>query len=91
MYYRVVAQVDAVPTWQWKSTVLSSLSALFQVLRPLCALPHDQLWVSSSSRQGLEEQLTQENNGLAHTSVTAAQFLRERIKRKMANLPDVDR
>lgn len=42
-------------------------------------IPHDQLRVfSSSSRQGLEEQLEQENKGLASTSVTAAQFLRER-------------
>jgi len=42
-------------------------------------LPHDQLRVSSSSsRQGLEEQLEQENNGLASTSVTAVQFFCER-------------
>lgn len=78
MYYRVAIQVDAAPTWQWKSTVLSSLSALFQFLRLLRALPHDQLRVFSSSQQGLEERLEQENKGLASTSVTAAQFLRER-------------
>ncbi len=35
MYYRVAIQVDAVPTWQWKSTVLSSLDTLFQFLRLL--------------------------------------------------------
>ena len=80
MYYRVASQVDAAPTWQWKSTVLSSLATLFQYLRLLRALPHDQLRVfSSSSRQDLQEQLEQENNGLASTSVTAAQFLRERM------------
>src|SRR5215469_17020807 len=79
MYYRVATQVDAAPSWQWKSSVLSELATLFQFLRLLRALPHDQLRVfSSSSRQGLEEQLEQENQGLAHTSVTAAQFLRER-------------
>jgi hypothetical protein len=27
MYYRVAIQVDAAPTWQWKSTVLSSGAA----------------------------------------------------------------
>ena len=79
MYYRVATQVDAAPTWQWKSSVLSELATLFQFLRLLRALPHDQLLVfSSSSRQGLEEQLEQENKGQASTSVTAAQFLCER-------------
>jgi hypothetical protein len=80
MYYRVAIRVDAAPTWQWKSTVLSSLSTLFHFLRLLRALPHDQLRVfSSTSREGLAEQLEQENKGLASASVTAAQFLRERM------------
>lgn len=82
MYYRVAIQVDAAPTWQWKSTVLSSLSTLFQFLRLFHALPPDRLRVfSSSSREGLAEQLEQENQGLASPSVTAAQFLRERMLR----------
>jgi hypothetical protein len=34
---------------------------------------------SSSSREGLAEQLEQENKGVASTSVTAAQFLQERL------------
>jgi hypothetical protein len=80
MYYRVATRVNAAPTWQWKSTVLSSLDTLFQFLRLLRTLPQDQLQVfSSCSRQGLAEQLEQENKGLASTSVTAAQFLRERM------------
>ncbi len=80
MYYRVAIQVDPSPLWQWKSTVLSSLDTVFQFLRLFRALPHDQLRVfSSSSREGLAEQLAQENQGLASTSVTAAQFLSERM------------
>jgi hypothetical protein len=80
MYYRVAIKADQVPHWQWKSTILSSLDALFQLLRLYRAVPQDRLRVfSSSSRQGLEEQLEQENKGLASTSVTAAQFLRERM------------
>jgi hypothetical protein len=78
MYYRVAIQVDAAPTWQWKSTVLSSLDTPFQLLRLFRALPHDQQLVSSS-REGLAEQFEQENKGLASTSVTAAQFLCERM------------
>ena len=80
MYNRVATQVDGAPAWQWKSTVLSSLDTLFQFLRLFCTLPHDQLRVfSSSSREGLAEQLEQENRGLVSSSVTAAQFLSERM------------
>ena len=80
MYYRVAIRVDPSAHWQWKSTVLSSLSTLFHFLRLFGALPHDQLRVfSSSSREGLAEQLEQENKGLTSTSVTAAQFLEERM------------
>ena len=80
MYYRVATQMDGTPPWQWKSTVLSSLDTLFQFLRLLRALPPDQLRVfSSSSREGLVEQIEQENKGLTSTSVTAAQFLQDRM------------
>ena len=80
MYYRVATQMDGTPAWQWKSTVLSSLDTLFQFLRLFHTLPHDRLRVFSSfSREGLAEQLEQENKGLASTSVTAAQFLQQRM------------
>ena len=79
MYYRVAIQVDPSAHWQWKSTVLSELSTLFQFLRLYRALPPDRLRVfSSSSREELHEQLVRENQGLASPSVTAAQFLQER-------------
>lgn len=79
MYYRVAIQVDAGPTWQWKSTVISSLESLFRFLRLYSTLPlHCLLVCSSSSREGLQEQLEQENQGLASKAVTAAHFLHER-------------
>jgi hypothetical protein len=80
MYYRVAIQVDAAPTCQWKSTVLSSLDAVFRFLRLYQALPHDRLCVfSCSSREEMHEQLGRVNTGLSSTSVTAAQFLQERL------------
>jgi hypothetical protein len=80
MYYRVAIQIDQVPHWQWKSTALSELSALFQLLRLYRALPQDHLRVfSSSSREQLDELLARENNGGASGSSTAAQFLQERM------------
>jgi hypothetical protein len=33
MYYRVAIRLHASPNWHWKSTVLSSLEALFRLLR----------------------------------------------------------
>jgi hypothetical protein len=85
MYYRVAIprqgdQLDRPPSWQWKSTVLSSLSTLFQFLRLYGALRHDHQRVfSSPSREDLQEHLMQENLGLGSPSVTAAHFLQERL------------
>ena len=85
MYYRIAIQrgrdqLDRPSTWQWKSTALSSLQSLFQVLRLYGALPQEHLRVfSSPSREGLEEQFRQENSGLGSASLTAAQFLQQRM------------
>jgi hypothetical protein len=80
MYYRVAIQVDQVPHWQWRSTVLSELSAVFQWLRLYRAVPQDRLRVfSSSSREEVDEQLARENQGMESTSVSAAHFLQARI------------
>lgn len=82
MYYRVAIQVAAAPTCQcqWKSTVLGSLDAVFRFLRLYQALPHDRLCVfSCSTREEMHEQLGRVNTGSSSTSVTAAQFLHERL------------
>ena len=80
MYYRVATRVDSSPTWQWKSTTISSLNALFQFLRRYHELPQDHLRVfSASSREDMDEQLARENSGLGSRSVTAAQFMQERM------------
>jgi hypothetical protein len=85
MYYRLAIQrgrdhlYGPVP-WQWQSTALSSLQSLFQVLRLYGALPQECLRVfSSSSREGLEEQLSQENSGCGSSSVTVARFLQQHM------------
>jgi hypothetical protein len=79
MYYRVAIQVDASPTWKWKSTALSSLNTLFHWLQYYRVLPHDRLRIfSSSSKEDLNEQLVRENQGRLSTSVPAIQFLQER-------------
>ena len=80
MYYRVAIQEDVPPTWQWKSTTISSLNSLLQFLRRFHDFPQDHLRVfSSHSSEEMSEQLVRENNGLGSDSVTAAQFLQERM------------
>src|ERR1700730_5163859 len=80
MYYRVAIQGDSSPLWQWKSTTLSELSALFQFLRRYRALGHNRLRVFSSlSLEEMNEQLVRMNQGLESTSVMAAQFLQQRL------------
>jgi hypothetical protein len=72
--------LDGDVSWQWKSTALSSLESVFQVLRLYRALPQERLRVfSSSSREGLQEQLRQENSGGGSASVTAASFLQQHL------------
>lgn len=79
MYYRVAILVNPSPRWQWKSTVLSSLDALFRWLRLYHALPLDHLRVfSAPSREEIEEQFVRENKGLGSNSVATAHFLQER-------------
>jgi hypothetical protein len=79
MYYRIAWKSNRSSVWQWKSPELASLAAVFHLLRIQRGIPLDHLRVfSSSSCEGLQEQLEYENQGGQHTSVTAEQFLRER-------------
>jgi hypothetical protein len=80
MYYRVAIQEESTPLWKWKSTALSDLAAVFQLLRLYRPLGLHGLRVFSSfSREELNEQLVRVNQGLESTSITAAQFLQERL------------
>ena len=78
-YYRVAIQASDEASWKWKSTPLTSLEALFQLLRLYSAIPQDHLRVfMASSRQEMDVMLAQENNGMATNSVTVEHFLSER-------------
>jgi hypothetical protein len=79
MYYRVAWKSNHPPVWRWKSTKLASLEALFGFLRMYSAVLHDRLRVfSSRSLEDMDEMLMRENKGWESSSVTAAEFLRER-------------
>lgn len=79
-YYRLAIQHQQTATWAWKSTVVTSLQALFQLLRIYRVLPQDRLRVfSSTCKEDLAETvLNCENSSLTPYSVTAAAFLHAR-------------
>ena len=75
-YYRLALQNRQTDLWTWKSTIVTSLEAVFQLLRIYRALPQDRLRVFSSP---CKEDLTQarlngEENTLTACSVTATEF-----------------
>ena len=74
-YYRVASQASQSATWQWKSTVLTSLETVFGFLKLYRMVPKDRIRVFfSSAIQSLDEMLARENQGLASNSLTAEQL-----------------
>ncbi len=79
MYYRIAIQASDQASWKWKSTPLTSLEALLQLLRLYSPIPQDRLRVfTAPSRQEMDVMLAQENNGMSNNSHTAEQFLIQR-------------
>ncbi len=78
-YYRMARHDRQTATWVWKTTALTSLQAVFQLLRSFRVLPQDSIRVFvAASKEDLNEMLKRENTNLVSGSVTAAQFLRDR-------------
>ena len=76
IYYRVALQADQSNPWRWKSTVLTSLDALFGFLKLYRMRPRDSIRVFySSSVECMDVMLERENKGLASNSITAEQLL----------------
>jgi hypothetical protein len=79
-YYRMAWQDRQTATLIWKTTALTSLQAVFQLLRSFRALPQDSIRVfMAASKEDLNEMLSRENARLVSGSVTAVQFLRDRL------------
>jgi hypothetical protein len=79
IYYRLAEQDRQTAQWSWKTATLTSLHAVFELLRSYSFLLHqDRIRVfTASSKEELHELLSRENNGLASGSITAAQFLHD--------------
>jgi len=79
-YYRIALRPRHTNIWTWKTTVLYSLQAVFQLLRSYSALPQDCIRVfAATSKEELNEMLRCENTNRVSGSATAAQFLQERM------------
>ena len=64
MYYRVAIQSGQSATWQWKSTSLSSLQALFQWLQFYRALPRSNEMIPGPSHlESVQEQTLAQRPG----------------------------
>jgi hypothetical protein len=78
-YYRLAIRNRQTTQWNWKTTAVSSLAAVFQLLRIYRMLPQDGIRVfTAASKADLSEMLKRQNTTLASSSVTATQFLREK-------------
>jgi len=78
-YYRLAVQDRQNTHWIWKTTPVTSLQAVFQLLRSYSMLPQDDiLEFTASSKEELSEMLSRQNDHLVSGSVSTTQFLQER-------------
>ncbi len=78
-YYRLAEQDRQTARWVWKTTPVTALQAVFQLLRIYSARPQGSTRVfTASSKEDLNELLRGQNTNLPSSSVTATQFLQER-------------
>ena len=75
IYYRVALQGTQATTWQWKSTVLTSLHAVLGLLNIYRCVPkeHIRVFLSTSPEQ-MDEMLSRANQGLLSTAITVDQL-----------------
>jgi len=75
IYYRVALRGSQSTTWQWKSTVLTSLHAVLGLLNIYRCVPKEHIRVFLSSSPGqMDEMLSRANQGLLSTAVTVDQL-----------------
>lgn len=78
-YYRIAFYHCQIGSWVWKTTVLTSLQAVFQLLRSFSMLSPDHIRIfTAASKEELQEMLKRENTSLPSGSITAAQFAQEK-------------
>ncbi|HEY4389048.1 MAG TPA: hypothetical protein VGN34_31755 [Ktedonobacteraceae bacterium] len=75
LYYRVAYQAEETQSWKWKSTSVTSINALLNLLRSYNAIPQERIRVfMATSKDYMDEMLQRQNQGLLSTSVSADQI-----------------
>jgi hypothetical protein len=78
IYYRVAFQSEPSSSWQWRSSTLTSVSSVYDVLKAYPPVSGTAIRVFfSSSPVCMDEMFTRANEGLVSNSVTMEQFLQE--------------
>jgi len=76
IYYRIAAKKHHSSEWEWKSTILHSLEAVFRLGQQYSFLPPDQVRVfMASSTLYMDILLARENLGLSSNSLTLDQLM----------------
>ncbi len=76
IYYRVALQSEHSSSWQWRSSTLTSVSSVFDILKVYAHIPKTAVRIFfSSSSVCMDEMLTRANDGLVANCVTIEQFL----------------
>jgi hypothetical protein len=75
IYYRVALRESQSTTWQWKSTVLTSLHAVLSLLNIYRCVPKERIRVVLSTLpEQMDEMLNRANQGLLSTAVAVEQL-----------------
>jgi hypothetical protein len=78
IYYRIALQSEHSPSWYWRSSTLTSVSSLLDVLKAYAHIPRAAIRVFfASSPVYMDEMLTRANDGLGSSFVTVEQLLRQ--------------
>jgi hypothetical protein len=79
IYFRVALRRDQSSQWWWKSSILNTPGALFDLLNMYDRVPKNRLRVFfATSRERMNEMLARENSGLLSNSITVEEFLMSR-------------
>ncbi len=79
IYYRIAMRSTRTNLWQWKTTTLTSLDALFGAIRLYSPAPKHLLRIFfASSTANLDDMLGHENSGLMSNSISVELFLKEK-------------
>lgn len=87
VYFRAAIKVGETSRWQWKSTLLTSLDAVYGFLRMYERVEKERIRVFfASSPVFLKEMLWRENNDQVTNSLLAGQFYRAKGKIDMLEM-----